>query len=480
MSAQRKLPLHHLVIVVPGIGGSTLKDEDGRTRWGGGLLRFAATALIPDALHLATNPHLTPTGLLSVASDLPGLTTIHPYNDLVKQLKDSFDNVVYDAGDPTRVNLVANVVAFPYDFRRSIVETAQRLEVDVGRRLKALTTSGTVPRVIVIGHSMGGLVARYWLSTLRGWPVCDALVTLGTPHRGAPKAADWLVNGVKVKGFTLEAATDVIRSWPSVYELLPRYRAVMVTGSADHTANGAHYPWEIGHPQLGALAKTAFKTHTGIETDWAKVQTGDGGVSVRPIYGHGHTTLQSLHLRRSVLTATTDAPSWLPDPGFDGDGTVPQLSAIPIELADVEAQWADATDRHGALGNAAGVVEFVKSVTGPSTGNVRGGGREERPTIGTDVEPTMLADEGLHVAVEMLDYDDDIDRNCWSATLERVDQQSGARAPTATTVVVDANRAVVTSDTLEPGLYELRLGATLDVKAQPRDVCEFIVVVEPV
>ena len=29
------------------------------------------------------------------------------------------------------------------------------------------------------------------------WPWCRALITLGTPHRGAPKALAWLVNGVR-------------------------------------------------------------------------------------------------------------------------------------------------------------------------------------------------------------------------------------------------------------------------------------------
>ena len=42
--------------------------------------------------------------------------------------------------------------------------------------------------MIVVAHSMGGLVARYWMGPLGGWRVCRALITLGTPHRGAPKA----------------------------------------------------------------------------------------------------------------------------------------------------------------------------------------------------------------------------------------------------------------------------------------------------
>jgi triacylglycerol esterase/lipase EstA (alpha/beta hydrolase family) len=45
-------------------------------------------------------------------------------------------------------------------------------------------------RVIVVAQSMGGLVAG-----LGGALDRQALITLGTPHRGSPKALDWLSTG---------------------------------------------------------------------------------------------------------------------------------------------------------------------------------------------------------------------------------------------------------------------------------------------
>jgi pimeloyl-ACP methyl ester carboxylesterase len=42
----------------------------------------------------------------------------------------------------------------------------------------------------VVGHSKGGLIATYYVKKLGGWRRTRAVVTLGTPHRGTPRA--WL------------------------------------------------------------------------------------------------------------------------------------------------------------------------------------------------------------------------------------------------------------------------------------------------
>ena len=94
--------------------------------------------------------------------------------------------------------------------------------------------------MVVVAHSMGGLVARYWLGPLGGWRHCRGVITLGTPHRGAPKALDTLVNGVRVRGIHLQRVSDVIRSWHSPYQLLPVYRCIW-----DSTAGQAAYPHEV-------------------------------------------------------------------------------------------------------------------------------------------------------------------------------------------------------------------------------------------
>ena len=52
------------------------------------------------------------------------------------------------------------------------------------------------PSFVFICHSMGGLVARWYIDCLGGANVTRKLITLGTPARGALNALEQLVNGV--------------------------------------------------------------------------------------------------------------------------------------------------------------------------------------------------------------------------------------------------------------------------------------------
>ena len=61
-----------------------------------------------------------------------------------------------------------------------IPEAAARLGAEVERVLQA-TGAG---RVQIVGHSMGGMVARYYVQQLGGEDTVDTVVTLGTPHQG--------------------------------------------------------------------------------------------------------------------------------------------------------------------------------------------------------------------------------------------------------------------------------------------------------
>ncbi|MCB0417255.1 MAG: alpha/beta fold hydrolase, partial [Bdellovibrionales bacterium] len=53
-----------------------------------------------------------------------------------------------------------------------------------GVLLNLRKTTGMRSQVYLIGHSAGGLIARYYVQLLGGSHYCDALVTLGTPHHG--------------------------------------------------------------------------------------------------------------------------------------------------------------------------------------------------------------------------------------------------------------------------------------------------------
>lgn len=72
---------------------------------------------------------------------------------------------------------------FPYEWRFSNVETAELLH----SRIEEIKAGRKWPKVDIIAHSMGGLVARQYVAT-HGSEGVDQLVTLGTPHNGSPKS----------------------------------------------------------------------------------------------------------------------------------------------------------------------------------------------------------------------------------------------------------------------------------------------------
>lgn len=104
---------------------------------------------------------------------------------------------------------------------------------------------------------MGGLVSRYYLEVLEGWPQCRALFTFGTPYRGSVKAVNFLANGYKKLFLDL---TEVMRSFTSIYQLLPIYKMVRI-GEADHRVAEAD-----GLPNINKLlAQDALAFHREIE-----------------------------------------------------------------------------------------------------------------------------------------------------------------------------------------------------------------------
>src|SRR5262249_38747118 len=141
-------------------------------------------------------------------------------------------------------------------------------------------------KVILLAHSMGGLVARYYLEVLQGWPDCRALITFATPHRGSINALNFLANGYREQGVDF---TYVLRSCTSMYQLLPIYEVVNVSGKFHRVA-------EIdGIPNVsGERAAQALAFHRQIEAA-VKARPARGYITI-PVVGSDQPTLQSAEL----------------------------------------------------------------------------------------------------------------------------------------------------------------------------------------
>jgi lecithin:cholesterol acyltransferase len=422
--------LRHLVVLVPGIGGSVLA-EPGASPGGtgrpapvgamarpapGGRARYSTTppGLIralrsPSYLDIERYPQLEPTGLVHEVTVLPPLLTLPGYQRLGAFLRTTFDDVVMDTyRPPAPVHPDTDVLRFPYDFRQSVAVSAQRLAGAVTRALAGRGTSVAGRPVIVVAHSLGGLVARYWLAVLDGWRTCAALITLGTPFRGAPKALDWLVNGAGTGGLRDPRLTRVIRGWPSMYELLPQYDAVLdgytgiwseltalppdlVARDRELAAYGHYY---------GAMAAVGREVHEQIRDGLAAIDPAQAPQLV-PFMGRGHATPNLVIVESGRLRVRREDPPWRGNVGWRGDGTVPMPCAIPPELSDRPDLWRVRPERHGELGSIIEAVDQLGLFSGEPV-PIRGGEAPERPWVALDIEEFTTANIALPVRATLL------------------------------------------------------------------------------
>lgn len=453
--------LRHLIVVIPGIGGSVLADDGGKSLWGPGILGIGGSVLGPERLSVAEAPRLDPVDLLPTIGVVPPLV-VPGYDKLVRQLRNSFRGRVTDmprvdiVRSDTDPDLSADVVLFPYDFRLGVLDAAERLKSAVDSRLGPLTSSARQRRVIVVAHSMGGLVARYWLGPLGGAPDCRALITVGTPHRGAPKALDWLVNGARVGPVRLKTASAVLAGWRSVYDLLPRYQAVWSMRD-----NASLYPRDLDasvfpspgeHKAFVAEAARSYETHVEIERSWEPL-VGDLP-EVIPLFSRGHGTLSRAELSDSRLTVSKRGAEWLPNPDWGGDGTVPALAATPIELSERRGVWRPVVERHGPMASSGSIVKILREYAGASTEAVRGD-RPDQPWLGLDLPDLAAAGEPVHLTVDLIGA---TGAETASATLSLVDDLASVPVPVNLTRVAET-RWVGRLPGLAPGLYECVVGA---------------------
>ena len=68
---------------------------------------------------------------------------------------------------------------------RGIDECAEKVREKIERLYARFPTMGPMS---IIGHSMGGLIGRYYVKRLGGDKRVKNLITLGTPHNGSPSA----------------------------------------------------------------------------------------------------------------------------------------------------------------------------------------------------------------------------------------------------------------------------------------------------
>lgn len=420
-----------LVVILPGITGSVLVKGN-IPIWAPAPRMFVSYIMslgksIEDLLLKNDDPEyddgVRATGLVPYTI-VPGLARFDGYTGLTKKL---FEEFKFEKGNAIAPDAApANYFEFPYDWRRSNRHSAKRLEELIKRELAKWRnhTHNPSAKAILIGHSMGGLIARYYIEKLNGFPNVRALITFGTPHRGAVDIIEYLANGYRKFGHKLNDLTAAMRSFPSVYQLLPRYDALW-----DDTDRRWKKVFETikGIDHLDRkMATDGYDFFIEIEKAYEENKRSDEyNVDLLPIMGWGHETLQSaiMSVSRQVTTGTTLPPVVDPVAFPNGDGSVPRVSAVPIEFNNKPSLWWPVNQKHAILQNTNDLVKNLVQTLAAWQGDLSKPARAVGTQltdkgVGLKIDEVFLPDEPVSFTVTT---NVDGDPGCVSAKITNYD-----------------------------------------------------------
>ena len=275
-----------------------------------------------------------------------------------------------------------NSFQFAYDWRRDNVENAQRLhqfiigkkaEIEAARR-KQFGDAARPMKFDIVAHSMGGLIARYYLQygdadlptdgsppplTWAGTANVERVVLVGVPSGGSIDAFENMVKGVVFSQALPRYQAAILGTMPGLYQLLPRPRHRPVITEADRKAvdildvnNWSRHRWGLLNPGqqhvvrqlLPDVSNPAQQQRIAFDhlkkcLDRAKAfhaaldvpANPPNGTSVHLIAGDAHRTSAQVWVHANGhLSIATQLP---------GDGKVTRASALMDERYASGVKW---------------------------------------------------------------------------------------------------------------------------------------------
>ena len=411
-----KIEMKDMVVLLPGVMGSVLQKNGEdiwnisvEALWRGTREIVSRRSLLEELTLQEDYPErdylddgIRATNLIQDARLVPGFFKVDGYSFIRTQLIKDFNITPGKVDEDKR----ANFFEFPYDWRRDNRVAARLLKKLIDQKLPRWQEIHPGAKVILIAHSMGGLVARYYLEHLGGAEHCKALITLGTPYRGSVKILNYLANGCRKR--PLPELTEVVRSFTSAYQLLPMYPMVNVDGNWQRVAEADGIP--------GVVKERAIQGREFL----LSLNQSTAPYILKPLIGIGQKkTLQSAKLSNGRLEVSNkELPSHPSNqqplsPSYaTGDDTVPKLSATPIDL-DGKLQNFPLVECHGSLQCNKQVWNVLKSyleelqegTTQDFTNPNMAPEDKEPPGISLDIDDLYLPDEPVKLRAEIINVE---------------------------------------------------------------------------
>ncbi|MBI2019236.1 hypothetical protein HYS95_01025 [Candidatus Daviesbacteria bacterium] len=418
------------VIFIPGIGGSEMKATQDIV-WSadnghGGTYSHAYTAdekiwvNTNEAAALGNDDYFDVLKLKSdgVTSEADLSLTGALVSDGYSQIDSFFAEMGYNKG--------TNFFVFPYDWRKDVRSTKDSLDALIE---SARIASGQ-SQVNLVVHSMGGLVARYYISDSSKATKVNKLIELGVPHLGAVDATKALMYGKPLGrqilgdfylGIPSSEVKDLFQNFSSAFQLLPSNKYF---DFYDNSRNEILYPFkddrDIDNNNVtGSLNFNQIKTLLtnlnynmttfGIAEQFHSLDVTlnqANGVIAYEIVGTSQPTLGQIH-ETWWITWPINLITKRDEIFINGDGTVPLYSAsLKNDSLDISgaSQIYYVEQKHSDLVNS----------SGPAMAAVRGILNDDNLAIPVQVKSEKISLEGEQLTLDdgELDLYDDQNRHC--------------------------------------------------------------------
>lgn len=245
----------HVLVFLPGFMGSKLKDPQGNVVWLdvhsvpaprpldlGGWVNDLRQWL-DDLFAKMRYPHPVddPDFVLEPAGVIDSLFRVLPFEEHYKRIKETLKKFGYVIDPDGTATDEFICYTFGYDWRQDNRKSAEKLK----QRVDELQTMYPDRQIWLMGHSNGGIVARWYLEKLGGKDVVKRLFLLASPWDGSPKAVNFLKYGLnKFLDLPIPDQLDIprrtretLRSFPAIYQLVPSKRKFLFEKKGNTEAN---------------------------------------------------------------------------------------------------------------------------------------------------------------------------------------------------------------------------------------------------
>ena len=343
---QDMAPPPHFIVFLPGYMGSYLRDPETKERvW----IDFDSIPLNPfqwdnwlDDLfaRMDLSHELEPDGIVDEVLFLPPWVKQEHYSRLFEAL----ERFGYKIDPERHSEEELDVYSFAYDWRQDNRHSARLL----GEAIERWRSFHPDAEVWLMGHSNGGIVARWYIEKEGGHEHVTKLFLFGSPYDGAPKTLRMMMSGLdtflrrRFNAFNIpERTRDMFRSYPSAYHILPSRQSFLKDGEGNPVDPFEQTEWLESDEQRSLLADgRRFNEELGTTLS----------AETFCFFGRRQPTIST----GVVRGGNWNDIEWMADEV--GDGTVPERSAIHPE-AERKLPFAST---HGNIYVDPAVLEFLK------------------------------------------------------------------------------------------------------------------------